>query len=67
MLDIQSRLFQLIILLQLLVKLFDKKKAKSTFIEKKNCLQGGPRGNSLNKADSEDQANFKSGSSDQAT
>ena len=33
----------------------------------KNCLQRGPRGNSLNKAVSEDQANFKCGSSDQAT
>ena len=44
-----------------------QKKTKSTLIEKKNCVQGGPRRNSLNKADSEDQANFKSGSSDQAT
>ena len=41
MLDIQSRLFQLIILLQLLVKLFDKKKAKSTFIEKKTVSKEG--------------------------
>ena len=43
-----------------------QKKAKSTLIEK-NCLKRGPRENSLNKADSEDQANFKSGPSDQAT
>ena len=43
-----------------------QKKAKPILIEK-NCLQRGPRGNSLNKEVSEDQANFKSGSSDQAT
>ena len=48
------------------MKLFNKKKAKSTLIVK-NCLKRGPKGNSLNKADSEDQANFKSGPSDQAT
>ena len=48
------------------MKLFNKEKAKSTLIEK-NCLKRGPRENSLNKADSEDQANFKSGPSDQAT
>ena len=67
MVDIQNRFFQLIILQQLLVKLFDKKKAKSTLTEKKTCLQRGPRRNGLNKAVSEDQANFKSGSLDQAT
>ena len=44
-----------------------KKKQNIHLLKKRNCLQGGPRGNSLNKADSEDQANFKSGSSDQAT
>ena len=59
MVDIQNRFFQLIILKQLLVKLFDKKKAKPILIEK-NCLQRWPRGNSLNKDVSEDQANFKS-------
>ena len=42
------------------------KKANPILIEK-NCLQRGPRRNSLNKEVSEDQANFKSGSSDQAT
>ena len=43
-----------------------QKKAKPILIEK-NCPQRGPRGKSLNKGVSEDQANFKSGSSDQAT
>ena len=43
-----------------------QKRAKPILIEK-NYLERGPRGNSLNKAVSEDQANLKSGSSDQAT
>ena len=43
-----------------------QKKAKPILIEK-NFLQRGPRGNSLNKAVSENQANFKYGSLDQAT
>ena len=67
MVDIQNRFFQLIILKQLLVKLFNKKEAKSTLIEKKIFLQRGPRGKSFSKAVSEDQANFKSGPSDQGT
>ena len=41
MVDIQNRFFQLIILQQLLVKLFDKKKAKSTLIEKKPVSKEG--------------------------
>ena len=45
--------------------LFNKKK-QNLHLLKKTCLQREQRRNSLNKAVSEDQANFKSGSSDQA-
>ena len=64
MADIQNRFFQLII--ATFGEAVQQKKIKPILIEK-NCLQRGPRGNSLNKAVSKDQANFKSGSSYQAT
>ena len=60
MLDIQGRFFRLVILQQLLVKLFDKKK-QNLHLMKKNRFQGGARGNSFNKADSKNQANYKYG------
>ena len=66
MADIQNGFFQLIISIAAFSEAVQQRNAKPTLI-RKNCFQRGPRGNSLNKAVSEYQANFKSDSWDQAT
>ena len=62
MVDVQNRFFSVDHSKAAFGEAVQQKKKQNLHLLKKICLQRGPRGSSLNKAVSEDQASFKSGS-----